>query len=95
MLMSWASHVLLRMGSTADQGFAACFLADYTGVPAHSQIPSGIEFTSGDDLAIESWLTQTTRTIQDNTIKKYIKKEIISRDQSYKILKSAKCWIYD
>jgi len=94
MIMSWASHTLLRLGSTAQQGYTACFLADFNDAPAHSHIPYGVDYTPQDDRVVEDWLIHAPETIQTNTIKKYIRKEVISRDQSYKLLKSARLWIF-
>ena len=56
MLMSWASHLLVMQGSSEGQGYTIVLL-DVTGggLPSHSLIPRGVEYTTEDDMRINEF----------------------------------------
>ena len=95
MLMSWASHILVMQGSSEGQGYTIVLL-DVTGggLPPHSLIPRGVEYTTPEDIAIGEWLQQASKKIRENTQKKYLEHKSITKDQHYWILKSASKWLY-
>ena len=94
MISSWASSVLIQLGSSEGIGYTIAILQDYSGLPPHSLIPKGVKFTSADDLAIENWLSQTKPKIQKATIDKYIERKPINKNQATEILKDAARFLY-
>ena len=95
MLMSWASHILVMQGSSEGQGYTIVLLdVSGGGLPPHSLIPKGVEYTTEDDIKINDFLMQASRKIRENTQKKYLEHKQITKDQHYWILKSASKWLY-
>ena len=95
MLMSWASHIMVLQGSSEGQGYTIVVLdAGGSGVPPHSLIPRGVEYTTEDDRKINEWILQCPKKIRKNVQLKYLDHKQISRDQHYWLLRSACKWIY-
>jgi len=95
MLQNWASNILLLQGSSESLGYTVVILdAAGTGIPPHSLIPRGVEYTTESDIKINEWILQAPKKIRINTQLKYLEHKKISRDQHYYILRSACKWIY-
>jgi hypothetical protein len=72
MLCTWASHKLLLSGTSQGQGYQIGDLKDYSGLPAHSLIPLGVEFTTPEDIAISNFIDQTTDKYREYIEIKYL-----------------------
>jgi hypothetical protein len=94
MIQSWASHILTRLGTSEGQGFSIGILQDYSGLPPHSLIPKGVEFTSPDDIAIENWVFQAPYQIQVNVRKKYLEAQKIKPSLHTELLKNAARYLF-
>jgi len=92
--MTWASHIRLLTGTSEGQGYTIGILQDYSGLPPHSLIPKGIEFTTSDDLAIEGWLSQTTEKYRELVKAGYIDGKKISWYKQDQLLEAACKWLY-
>jgi len=94
MIVTWASNVLIQMGSSEGQGYTIAFLQEYSGLPPHSLIPKGVRFTSADDLAIQNWLASTDDRIRALVKEKYLEHNRINKNQSTEILRDAARFLY-
>lgn len=94
MLMTWASHIRLQTGTSEGQGYTIGVLQDYSGLPPHSLIPKGIEFTTPEDLAIEGWLSQTTEKYRELVRLGYIEGRKLNRYRQTELLETACKWLY-
>lgn len=88
-ISSWASSVLIRIASSEGLGYTIGILQDYSGLPPHSLIPHGVNFTSPDELLVENWLSAAPENIQKWTITKYIARRSLNKNYHTEILKSA------
>jgi len=93
MFVSWASHVRLAAGSSEGQGYTIGMLQDYSGLPACCLIPK-IEFTSPDDLAIESFLSQTTVKYRNLVKQGYIDGRRLTRYKQSDLLETTRKWLF-
>ena len=94
MLTTWAAHILLMYGSSEGQGYTIGILQDYSGLPPHSLIPKGVEYTSQDDIRINNWLEQTRGKIRENVYKYYLFNQRITKDQHNYLLGHAANFIF-
>jgi hypothetical protein len=89
MFCNWASHRLLMYGSSEGLGFQVGFLQDYSGLPAHSLIPRGVEYTTPQDIAIENFIEQTTDKYREYIEIKYINGKPLSKYKHNNLLDEA------
>jgi len=94
MLCSWASHIRLLQLNSRAQGYSISLFAESAGTPFHSLIPFGVEYTSQNDLAIDSWIRQTSSKIRKNIELKYLEGREITRHQQEYILKQGAKWLF-
>jgi len=94
MLMTWASHIRLLTGTSEGQGYTIGILQDYSGLPPHSLIPKGIEFTSPDDRAIDNFLSQTTEKYRELVKIGYLEGKRLNRYSQKELLTVAAKWLY-
>ena len=94
MFMTWASHIKIMLGTSEGQGYSIGLLQEYIGLPPHSLIPKGLEFTTSDDLAIQNFLSQTTEEYRILARRKYLDGEIINRYRHEALLESAYKWLF-
>jgi len=92
--MTWASHIRLLTGTSEGQGYTIGILQEYSGLPPHSLIPKGIEFTTADDLAIENFLTQTTEKYRELAKVEYLDGKKINRYRHNELLETAYKWLF-
>jgi len=95
MLQNWANNVLVLQGSSESIGYTIVVLdAAGSGIPPHSLIPRGVEYTTEADRKINEWIIQASKRIRENTKRKYLEHKSITRDQHYWVLRSACKWLY-
>jgi len=82
-------------GSSEGQGYTIVSLEPRGGgLPPHSLIPRGVEYTTEDDMRINEFLMQASMKLRENAQKKYLEHKSISRQQHYWLLKSACKFLY-
>jgi len=86
---------MIKNGTSEGMGYTMVISGESSGLPPHSLIPKGVKFTSPDDLAVENWFNQASKTIQKNTKAMYIEGKKISKDQHSFLLKSAAKWLFN
>ena len=94
MLVTWAAHITIRYQSSEGQGFSIGLLQEYSGLPPHSLIPKGVEFTTPEDIEVENWLMQATEKIQENTIRFYVDKKPVSKYLHNQLLENARRYLF-
>ena len=94
MFMTWASHVRLLTGTSEGQGYTIGILQEYSGLPPHSLIPKGIEFTTPEDLAVENFLSQTTDKYRELVKEGYLDGKRLNRHKHRELLETAHKWLF-
>jgi len=91
MIQDWASDVILSLSTSQGHGYAVMLMGEGSGIPPHSLIPVGINFSSRETKLVYQWLWQASDLIRNNTVKIYLLHERASRDQrNYLLNKAAK-----
>lgn len=91
MIQGWASEAILSLSTSQGQGYAVMMMGEGSGIPPHSLIPVGINFSSRETKLVDQWLWQASDLIRNNTVKIYLLHERASRDQrNYLLNKAAK-----
>ena len=94
MLQTWASDVILSLSTSQGQGYAVMLMGEGSGLPPHSLIPVGVNYTSDDTKLIEAWLWQASDVLRHNAVRIYIDRAKHSRDQKNYLLNQAAKFIF-
>ena len=94
MLQTWASEVILSLTTSQGQGYAIMLIGEGCGLPPHSLIPFGLQYSSDDSKRVEDWLWQASDVLRRNTVRIYIEHQKHSKDQKNYLLNEAAKFIF-